>query len=178
MKRIFLLFCLCLALPTLAFAATHQDAKNNYQITLPESWKFFSKTDISYEANEALYAENNNDSIFSIDIFDNPDFQKDENYSNAFSQAERQEMITETKNDFSKLYPGIVFDSIEFIDVNGTLSLVVTATFPENGKTKRLATFDTLQNSKVYIAYLVTEESMETHKQIFWQIINTFKIIN
>ena len=178
MKKFFLLLCLCLALPTLAFAATHQDTQNNYQVTLPDGWKIFSRSDVSYEANEALYAENGSSSIFSVDIFDNPDFKKNENYSNAFSQQERQEMINETKTDFSKLYPGIVFDNVEFTNVNGVLSLVVTGTFTEKGKTKRLATFDTLQSSKVYIIYLVTEESLDTHKQIFWQIINTFKTLN
>lgn len=178
MKKIFILISLFFTLPVMAFASTHQDINNNYQLTLPDGWKILSKTDVTYEENEVLYAENGLKNILSVDVFNNDDFNKSENYGNAFNEQERQEMIADTKHSFSKLYPGIQINTAEFLDVNGVPALIVTGTFFENGVQNSLAAMDMLKSSKVYILYLVTQKTLEKNTQEFWEIINTFKTLN
>jgi len=186
MKKLLLVLCLILFLPTLAQAQIYKNAALNFQVNLPDTWLEVPPEDDTQEVFPLLIrTEEESRAVGIIDIYI-------ENIQAAFgdnsfpslteaSEAQIETMIDTLIADLKENYPDVTILSNEKTTINSLPAIVIvhSYSYTSNNKVIMVNAYWTvfIENNHLYSLKLQTDDTSNVHMNDFFKMCESVELL-
>lgn len=182
MKKLFLVLCLTLLLPTLSYAQDYQNDEFNFKVTLPDNWAEMVDTADSFPMLIRKDAESN--AVGVIDIYI-------ENVQEAFatdtfpslkgaSESQIESMIDFLIADLKENYPDVKILSSEKTTINNLPAIVIVHAYSYTANNRVIVVNGYwtvfIENNHLYSLKLQTDDTSNTHMGDFFQMCESIEL--